>query len=363
MAWVTSKTRASDNMRIPWYVNDRVIDKTAMRNTRVARRQEGRFFYTGAFIDLNAVRRTAAGSCKPITCNLRCSYCYNDISLALPSDRLELAEIRKVIDFAKERGAQVVVHAGFGEPLLDEVIWECLNYVYQQGMRLIVYTNGTLITPDKALRLFTMNAAVIIKRNAIDDQKQDQMVGVHGAGRRMWSGLQYLLSQGFRSPRLAIDSLITEENIEDIKGLLRFCRSEDILPYFETFVTTSPSYLTSGYTVPSQATVDRLFLELQEIDRMEFGRNVCLREGMRVYGVEPCQKYRTMFNVRCNGDVGLAPHTPGLGNIRSKSLAEILQPTNPIICNHILGGCRCSTTTSRLVETEGGWLRGGHAGN
>jgi len=71
---------------------------------------------------------------------------------------------------------------------------------------------------------------------------------------------------------------------------------------------------------------------------------------MRVYGVNPCIKYNTMFNARYDGRIQLAPHAEPLGNIREKPLEEILDPRDVRIFDYYVNGCRCSLTVSKAIE-------------
>lgn len=332
---------------IPWYINDPVIEEVSHFNLGVARTRRGAFRYTGAFIDLNATRTTASGKKIGLTCDLKCPWCYNDVPHNRPTESLTLEQIERIVEFVKSRGGKVIVHAGFGEPLMDRVFWPCLENSSKEGFSTVVYTNGSFVTAEAARLLYEQNATVVIKRTSLDPRKQDEMVGsVKGYSDRMWRGFEHLLRAGFAAPRLAVDSLICSENLDEIPEILRFCRDRDIIPYFETFITTSPAFEDSGYEPPSVAVIDALFLELQEIDRAEYGRETRLVPGMRVYGVNPCRKYLSMFNVRCNGDVALAPHTPALGNIERQDLGRILVPENDEIRRHLLQGCQCSSVTS-----------------
>jgi|GEM_PF-3564074 len=332
---------------IPWYVNDPVVEEVSHFNLKVAKTREGAFRYTGAFIDLNATRTTASGKTIGLTCDLKCPWCYNDVPHNRPTESLTLDQIKRIVGFVKSRGGKVVVHAGFGEPLMDPVFLPCLENSFREGLSTVLYTNGSFITAEVARALYEQDATVVIKRTSLDPRKQDEMVGsVKGYSDRMWRGFDHLLKAGFTTPRLAVDSLICNENLDEIPDMLRFCRDRDIIPYFETFITTSPAVQDSGYEPPSVAMIDSLFLELQEIDRAEYNRETRLVPGMRVYGVNPCRKYLSMFNVRCNGDVALAPHTPALGNIEKQDLGKILVPENNEIRRHLLQGCQCSAVTS-----------------
>lgn len=340
--------------KIPSYSNENFLDKIKQANSITALKGRGRFKYNAVFIDLNAVR-CVRNKKIALTCNFRCPGCFKYLEQqAHATDRLNIKEIKNIIDFAKSRGVKAVVYAGLGEPMMDQDFWHALDYAYKQKMWTVLFTNGTFISKSNAKILFKKKMICIIKRNTLNDEKQDLMVGnIKGASKRMREGLEYLISTGFKSPRLVIDSVITNNNFEDLKDLLRFCRKNKIIPYFEAFITKTVEEKDYKNLILTQDKFDKLFLELQKIDKEEFGINTKLTKGMRVYGQNPCIKYWTMFSVRNNDDVALCvSDSKIIGNIRKQSFEKILTPKNKKIVTHYKLGCNCSMTTSKMVEKD-----------
>ncbi len=82
-------------------------------------------------------------------CNLKCIHCYaqaKDISFA---DELSTAEGKVLLDDLAAFGVPVVLFSG-GEPLIHPDLPELAAYAVEKGMRAVISTNGTLITPEKA---------------------------------------------------------------------------------------------------------------------------------------------------------------------------------------------------------------------
>ncbi len=341
--------------KIPYYSNESFLEKIRKHNYDVAKTGDGKFRYNAVFIDLNAVEEAPDGTRSGISCNFRCPDCFKAGERnAHPTDRLNFDEIKQVIVFAKQRGASAVVYAGLGEPMIDQDFWNVLDYAYKNKMWTVLFTNGTFLTEKNTKILLKKKAIVIIKVNTLDKEKQEAMVGnIKGASEKISGGLRHLINAGFKAPRLAVDSLISKDNANDLKDVLRFCRKNEIVPYFESFIIKTLRKRDYESKILCQKELDQLFLELQKIDREEFGVNTKLIKGMRVYGQSPCIKYWTMFSVRNNGDVALCvSDTESIGNIRKHPLEKVLTPKNKKILQRYKSGCNCSLATSEKVETE-----------
>lgn len=316
------------------------LEEIKFSNIRVAMEGRGRFLYDSVFIDLNG------------GCNFRCGGCFKGMNVNQPRDRLTYDEVIDITDFAQKRGARAVVYAGVGEPMLDKDFWKLIGHAYDVGMGTVLFTNGTNVTGDGAKILYEKSVSVIIKINTLDKSKQDALVGnIEGAHKDMWRGLHNLLAAGFRSPRLAVDSYISKKNAGDLPELLRFCRKSDIIPHFESFITKGQDLDNIiGYPL-SQEEFDNLFIRFSKIDKDEFGILTRVRDGARVYGLNPCIKNYTAFSVRVNGDVALCVSDNFIiGNIRKQTLEDILNPNNELIRDAYKTVCRCSKVTSCEVE-------------
>lgn len=83
-------------------------------------------------------------------CNLRCRHCY--AAGRCGGEELSTAEAMALLEDFARAGVPVVLFSG-GEPLLRDDLPELLDHVAKLGMRGVISTNGTLITPQMAGRL------------------------------------------------------------------------------------------------------------------------------------------------------------------------------------------------------------------
>ena len=84
-------------------------------------------------------------------CNMFCDHCYRDAGAKL-DDELNTAEAKRLIEEIKKAGFKIMIFSG-GESLLRPDIYELGSYARQQGLRAVLGTNGTLITPEVARQL------------------------------------------------------------------------------------------------------------------------------------------------------------------------------------------------------------------
>lgn len=86
-------------------------------------------------------------------CNLSCTHCYNKSGPARSTaGELTTQEAIAVIDDLSVMGVPLILFTG-GEPLMREDIWDLALHARKRGLKMALSTNGTLITPDVAVRI------------------------------------------------------------------------------------------------------------------------------------------------------------------------------------------------------------------
>jgi radical SAM protein with 4Fe4S-binding SPASM domain len=254
-------------------------------------------------------------------CNYRCPYCYVP-DAAVPPDELTPDEIRSALRQASELGAKKIVVLG-GEPFLFPQLFEMLDQIGSLGMMAEVFTNGSLISPENAERLFRAGVRVSIKLNSLDPDIHDELTGEKDSLYTALRAIAILKDAGYcegEDDMLAAGSIISSRNIEGMASLWRWLREERITPLFE-IITPQGRALDNRHLMVEGRRLQRVFSELAAIDA-DFGRQwnpqpplvgrKCLRHSYSclvnsVGAVMPC--------------VGL---TVVIGNIRSQRLKEIL---------------------------------------
>lgn len=95
-------------------------------------------------------------------CNFRCGFCPIHVSSRKPQF-MDYALFRSGVDqIAQERIADTVGFHVLGEPLLYPHILDAVEYAHAQGLRTVLTTNGSLLTPDVVQGLAAAGLSTLI---------------------------------------------------------------------------------------------------------------------------------------------------------------------------------------------------------
>lgn len=121
-------------------------------------------------------------------CNLRCVHCYQDAEEATDLE-LSTEEGKKMIGEIARAGFKVMIFSG-GEPLMRDDIYELVSYAREQGLRPVFGTNGTLITPEVAVKLKEAGACAMgISVDSLSAEKHDKFRGLENAWELTQAGI------------------------------------------------------------------------------------------------------------------------------------------------------------------------------
>ncbi len=83
-------------------------------------------------------------------CNFRCEFCPQD-SLTRPAGEMDVSLFRSLVsEIAREKIAPAVAYHVMGEPLLCPWLADALTWTREAGLRALLITNGSLLSPDRA---------------------------------------------------------------------------------------------------------------------------------------------------------------------------------------------------------------------
>ena len=157
-------------------------------------------------------------------CNLRCVHCYSQSRNIDYSGELSHEEGLRLIDDLAGFGAPVMLFSG-GEPLMRPDIFELIEHAVAKGMRAVVSTNGTLITPDIAARL--QDAGLSYVGISLDglEATNDRFRGMQGAFEQALAGVRSCLARGVK---VGLRFTMTRANVTDVPGIFDLIESEGI---------------------------------------------------------------------------------------------------------------------------------------
>ena len=122
-------------------------------------------------------------------CNLKCVHCYAHAKNIAFDNELSTSEGKTLIDDLAEFGVPVILFSG-GEPLVRKDLPELADYAVKKGMRAVISTNGTLITPRIARTLKDIGLSYVgISLDGMEEIN-DRFRGVKGAFRLALKGIE-----------------------------------------------------------------------------------------------------------------------------------------------------------------------------
>lgn len=158
------------------------------------------------------------------TCNLRCVHCYSDSMAQQYPGELNWEQMQEVVnDLAAYKIPSLLLSGG--EPLIHPRFFDLVDYATEQGLKLTISTNGTLITPEKAARLKEANVAYVgISLDGIG-AIHDEFRGKKGAFDSAVKGFRNCEDVGQKT---GLRMTLTRHNVANIDGILDFIEEQDI---------------------------------------------------------------------------------------------------------------------------------------
>lgn len=157
-------------------------------------------------------------------CNLHCRHCYSQSNDSDYSGELTTQEGIRLLDDLAAFGVPVVLFSG-GEPLMRPDILDLIAAATSRNMRAVLSTNGTLLTPELAVRLRAVGLAYAgISLDGLA-ATNDRFRGVRGAYDRALAGVRACREAGVK---VGLRFTLTRENIDDLDGLFDLITAEAI---------------------------------------------------------------------------------------------------------------------------------------
>jgi Fe-coproporphyrin III synthase len=157
-------------------------------------------------------------------CNLRCAHCYSRSDCRAHDRELSTDEGYRLLDALAAFGVPVVLFSG-GEPMLRDDLPDLIRHARAAGMRAVISTNGTLITPEKAALLKELDLSYVGVSLDGTEGVNDAFRGVEGAYARALAGIRACKAAGLK---VGLRFTVNRRNVDEIPAMFRLIGEEGI---------------------------------------------------------------------------------------------------------------------------------------
>jgi 12,18-didecarboxysiroheme deacetylase len=157
-------------------------------------------------------------------CNLKCVHCYAHAKDIFFDNELTTEQGKELIDDLAAYGSPVMLFSG-GEPLVRKDLPQLAAYAVEKGMRAVISTNGTLITPKVARTLKEIGLSYV--GISLDGMQEinDRFRGVNGAFRNALEGIKNSQEAGIK---VGLRFTVNKFNVGEIPKIFQLLEERDI---------------------------------------------------------------------------------------------------------------------------------------
>jgi len=157
-------------------------------------------------------------------CNLKCVHCYAHAKNTSFDNELSTEQGKQLIDDLADFGSPVMLFSG-GEPLVRKDLPQLAAYAVEKGMRAVISTNGTLITPEMARNLKEIGLSYVgISLDGMEEIN-DRFRGVNGAFRSALEGIKNSQAAGIK---VGLRFTVNKFNVNEIPKIFQLLEEMDI---------------------------------------------------------------------------------------------------------------------------------------
>ena len=157
-------------------------------------------------------------------CNLKCVHCYAHAKNTSFDNEMTTEQGKQLIDDLADFGSPVMLFSG-GEPLVRKDLPQLAAYAVEKGMRAVISTNGTLITPETARNLKKIGLSYIgISLDGME-KVNDRFRGVSGAFQSALEGIKNSQAAGIK---VGLRFTINKFNVNEIPKIFQLLEEMDI---------------------------------------------------------------------------------------------------------------------------------------
>jgi len=151
------------------------------------------------------------------SCNLNCVHCRAAAERGPYPGELDTGKCLEILEQIAQVGQPIVILTG-GEPLLRKDVCELAQHGTRLGLRMVMATNGTLVTPEIAKKMKSSGIKRIsISIDGASAEEHDQFRKVPGAFDASLESIDWLKKEGIE---FQINTTVTRHNVHQVPDIL-----------------------------------------------------------------------------------------------------------------------------------------------
>jgi len=272
-------------------------------------------------------------------CNEHCQHCYIHASpFADRARELSTEECFRVVDQLRAVNPGALLILTGGEPLLRQDVFEISRYATEAGFMVVMGTNGTIISPERAERMKANGIrGVAVSIDSLDEAKHDSFRGYRGAWANGVRGMQVLAGAGLP---FIVQTTVTQQNFGEIEAVAEFAAAQGAKVFNLYFLvpTGRGAFMTNITPDEYEALLQRLLaMQPKFMGRMlvnakcapHYQRALWEHDAASPFlkgfvGAGGCPAGTHYVGITPDGDVTPCPYLPRYGgNLREQTFAEI----------------------------------------
>lgn len=296
-------------------------------------------------------------------CNQYCRHCYRAAQAQPDPDELTTAEGKRLLEEVAKAGFRIMVLSG-GEPLLREDLYELARHGSEQGLRVVLGTNGTLLTPEVVRNLKAAGVVRVgISLDDLDPAVHDEWRQMPGAWQASVDGMRYCREGGLP---FQVHTTVTERNADLVTRMTDLAVELGAAAHHVFFLVPAGRGADIEAETLKAQQYERLLaqildkqrevaIELKPTCAPQFMR-IARHKGLKLRYTKGCLAGTAYCVVTPRGEVQPCPYLQlKVGNVRETPFSE-LWADNPVFtrlrtekpsgrcgdcdCESICGGCR-----------------------
>lgn len=260
-------------------------------------------------------------------CSANCIHCYNPKKMNMSGDELDLKDYVRIIDELYDLGCYKITLTG-GDPFSKPSIWDIIQYIYDKGIALDVFTNGIIIESDikRLINYYPKSVSVSLYSGLAEDH--EAITRIRGSYQKTISSIEQLSSYGVP---LIIKCCIMKPNVLSYDMVAHIAKRYSAMVQFEVSIMNS---LDGGKIIGADLSLSEVMMEIVLRDSripLYVGSENGYGEKIRSENDRPCNAGESGICITPNGNVQFCVAFPCvLGNVRNDMILYILKQSEEL---------------------------------